>query len=323
MSHGLGDHTPSDLRKRPNPPRRGSASASNSKHFVPTVPPMIIRALRACRATLTLHVGLLSAAALIGASVLATTAVLAPTAATEPAGATVPSAPAATPLAAPRREVPPRRVVPRASRGGRTVLKTVASGRSFSGPASWYGAELHGNRTASGERFDMHDLTAASKTLPFGTRLRVCLAHNPGRCVVVRVNDRGPYVGSRVLDLSAAARRALGFSGVARVTATPVERLRVPISAPTPAAVSPGTVYRRLPAAVRAANEPPPASAPLPSVVRAATPDDARFGQVTVLSAVLGWLVLALVLQPRAPRLALPKSKELPWSSRSSARRLA
>jgi rare lipoprotein A len=114
----------------------------------------------------------------------------------------------------------------RASRGvARTALPTttvtreVATGPSFSGQASWYGGSFQGRRTANGETFDTGDLTAASKTLPFGTRLRVC---RYGSCVVVRVNDRGPYVGGRVLDLSRAAANQLGYSGVAYVTATPI-----------------------------------------------------------------------------------------------------
>lgn len=77
------------------------------------------------------------------------------------------------------------------------------------GMASWYGPKFHGRRTANGERYDMHALTAAHPTLPFGTRLAV---RNPrtGQEVVVRVNDRGPYKGSRILDLSYAAANAVG-----------------------------------------------------------------------------------------------------------------
>ncbi len=136
------------------------------------------------------------------------------------------------------RHTPVARALPaRASRGGaRTVLpparyemRTVPVGRTFTGLASWYGGGFQGRRTASGERFDSHDLTAASRTLPFGTRLRVCRVQ---RCVVVRVNDRGPYVGGRVLDLSRGARAQLGFSGVARVTATPVGMRRVQVHRP-------------------------------------------------------------------------------------------
>jgi len=82
-------------------------------------------------------------------------------------------------------------------------------GTTQSGPASWYGERYHGRRTASGERFDMHALTAAHPTLPFGTRLRVVNLRN-GRRVEVRINDRGPTVPGRIIDLSYAAARALG-----------------------------------------------------------------------------------------------------------------
>ncbi|RYF17503.1 MAG: septal ring lytic transglycosylase RlpA family protein [Comamonadaceae bacterium] len=76
------------------------------------------------------------------------------------------------------------------------------------GKASWYGRRFHGKRTASGERFDMNGLTAAHRTLPFGTRVRVRNIRN-GREVVVRINDRGPHVRGRILDLSQAAAAAL------------------------------------------------------------------------------------------------------------------
>lgn len=126
--------------------------------------------------------------------------------------------PAALPAAPPVRASRTRAAIPKAL-PMKTVTRTVATGPTFSGAASWYGGSFQGRRTANGERFDTTDLTAASKTLPFGTRLRVCRA---SRCVVVRVNDRGPYVGGRVLDLSRAAARQLGYSGVAHVTATPI-----------------------------------------------------------------------------------------------------
>jgi rare lipoprotein A len=78
------------------------------------------------------------------------------------------------------------------------------------GRASWYGIEHHGKRTASGGRFDMNALTAAHRSLPLGTMLRVKNLAN-GRSVVVRVNDRGPYVGGRIIDLSMAAAGCLGL----------------------------------------------------------------------------------------------------------------
>ena len=76
------------------------------------------------------------------------------------------------------------------------------------GKASWYGPGFHGKRTASGERFDMNDLTAAHRTLPFGTRVRVRNTQN-GREVVVRINDRGPHISDRIIDLSKAAAATL------------------------------------------------------------------------------------------------------------------
>ena len=81
--------------------------------------------------------------------------------------------------------------------------------------ASWYGPGFHGRTTANGERYDMHGLTAAHKTLPFGTKLRVCYEG----CVDLRINDRGPYIGARELDLSYGAAKAVGLvqPGVANV----------------------------------------------------------------------------------------------------------
>lgn len=86
------------------------------------------------------------------------------------------------------------------------------------GLASWYGERFHGRRTASGEPFDMHALTAAHKTLPFGTQVRVRHA-TTGQEVLVRINDRGPHVRGRIIDLSRAAAAAIGLvhTGVAPV----------------------------------------------------------------------------------------------------------
>lgn len=86
------------------------------------------------------------------------------------------------------------------------------------GVASWYGPGFHGNLTASGEVYDQHELTAAHPTLPLGTRVLVTNLQN-GRQVEVRINDRGPFVKGRILDLSYAASRCLGMTrpGTARV----------------------------------------------------------------------------------------------------------
>jgi rare lipoprotein A len=87
------------------------------------------------------------------------------------------------------------------------------------GLASWYGPGFDGNLSANGEIFDQNALTAAHTELPFGTRVRVTNLDN-GRSVIVRINDRGPYVGDRIIDLSAAAAKVLGMldTGVARVS---------------------------------------------------------------------------------------------------------
>jgi len=89
---------------------------------------------------------------------------------------------------------------------------------SFTGRASWYGKRFHGRRTASGERYDMAAFTAAHPTLPFGSRVRVTNLDN-GRSVVVTINDRGPYVKTRLIDVSRAAATELGMieDGVAEV----------------------------------------------------------------------------------------------------------
>jgi len=80
------------------------------------------------------------------------------------------------------------------------------------GTASWYGPGFHGNRTSSGEVYDQYDLTAAHPTLPLGTRVAVTNLQN-GKVVEVRINDRGPFVKGRSIDLSYAAARTLGMLG--------------------------------------------------------------------------------------------------------------
>ncbi|MDG0817232.1 septal ring lytic transglycosylase RlpA family protein [Bdellovibrio svalbardensis] len=76
------------------------------------------------------------------------------------------------------------------------------------GPASWYGKEFNGRMTANGERFNMFELTAAHRTLPFGKQVKVT-SLSTGRTVIVRINDRGPYHGNRIIDLSYAAAKRL------------------------------------------------------------------------------------------------------------------
>jgi rare lipoprotein A len=92
----------------------------------------------------------------------------------------------------------------------------IASG--IRGEASWYGNEFHGRLTANGETYNQYDLTAAHPNLPFGTKVRVTNLNN-GRSVIVRINDRGPFAGGRIIDVSAAAASAIDMmrSGVAPV----------------------------------------------------------------------------------------------------------
>ncbi len=90
--------------------------------------------------------------------------------------------------------------------------------------ASFYGREFNGRKTASGERFDKNALTAAHRTLPFGTMLRVTNLAN-GKSTVVRVNDRGPFKRQRIIDLSPAAARAIGLD-VAGTTKVRIEAVK-------------------------------------------------------------------------------------------------
>jgi rare lipoprotein A len=89
-------------------------------------------------------------------------------------------------------------------------MSVVPKERSEIGVASWYGQKFQGKTTASGEVFDLNALTAAHLRLPFGTTIRVTNLRN-SRSVVLRVNDRGPYIRRRVLDVSWAAAKRLGF----------------------------------------------------------------------------------------------------------------
>lgn len=98
-----------------------------------------------------------------------------------------------------------------------SMTPSSSGGHSFSGMASYYGNES-GSRTASGARFNQNAMTAAHRSLPFGTKLRVT---HGGSSVIVTINDRGPFIRGRVLDLSTGAARAIGLTGagVGRVTA--------------------------------------------------------------------------------------------------------
>jgi rare lipoprotein A len=106
--------------------------------------------------------------------------------------------------------------VQRPGPAGETVAAACeagAYGRFFQeGVASYYAEEFNGRQTANGETFDMNDLTAAHQTLPFNTRVRVENQGN-GKCIVVRINDRGPYKKDRIIDLSLAGAKSIGLIG--------------------------------------------------------------------------------------------------------------
>ena len=109
------------------------------------------------------------------------------------------------------KQAPPTRIAPTPKPSPRVV-------HSAKGEASWYGPGFFGNRTANGEVFRPGTLTAAHRTLPFGTKVRVTNLWN-GRTTVVRINDRGPFHGNRVIDLAHGAAQSLGLtaSGIAQV----------------------------------------------------------------------------------------------------------
>lgn len=96
---------------------------------------------------------------------------------------------------------------------------TIGVVQTLTGTASWYGGKFHGRRTANGETYNQHALTAAHRYLPFGTEV-VVTNQNNGRSVVVRINDRGPFSGGRIIDLSRQAANQIGMvnAGTARVT---------------------------------------------------------------------------------------------------------
>jgi len=160
------------------------------------------------------------------------------------------------------------------------VLSACTSARRAPAPkviergiASWYGPDFHGRTTASGERYDMYAMTAAHRTLPFGTVLEVRNLDN-GKSCRVRVNDRGPFVRGRVVDLSLAAARAIDMvgPGTARVELAVVSAaLPVPLPPLEPApvvAAAPAVTPEPVPV-----EAPAPAPVPEPIVVEVPVPD--------------------------------------------------
>jgi rare lipoprotein A len=114
-----------------------------------------------------------------------------------------------------------------------TLKRSKAEPKPYQvGTASWYGKQFHGKTTASGEDFDMFEFTAAHRKLPLGTFVKVTNLKN-GKWIIVRVNDRGPYVGNRIMDLSYSAARMLNFRDG-------VERIRIDLIQPENVAMNRG-----------------------------------------------------------------------------------
>lgn len=97
-------------------------------------------------------------------------------------------------------------------RGIKYYPTVVSVGDTYDGISSWYGPNFHGKLTSNGEKYNMYDMTAAHKTLPMNTILKVTNKRN-GRTTVVRINDRGPFVNNRIIDLSKAAAKKIGMIG--------------------------------------------------------------------------------------------------------------
>src|SRR5918994_3074977 len=119
--------------------------------------------------------------------------------------------------------VPPKDKRAQGKKAREANIRETSKKKVIRGQASWYGPGFHGKKTASGEIFDQGRLTAAHKTLPLGTKAKVTNLEN-GNSVEVEINDRGPYVGDRVIDLSSATANALGFveSGLTLVRIEPL-----------------------------------------------------------------------------------------------------
>ena len=155
--------------------------------------------------------------------------------------------------------------------GHRYVVLPSSSGYTERGVASWYGTEFHGLRTSTGEPYDMFAMTAAHKTLPLPCYARVTNLSN-GRSVVVRINDRGPFVANRIIDLSysAAARLDMIRNGTAFVQvdvlnpAAPPLTASMPVNAPAAQAASAG--FSSVPAMSPGAVGPPAPAAPTPAI---------------------------------------------------------
>ena len=154
---------------------------------------------------------------------------------------------------------------------GKTYTPKHEPNYDVTGVASWYGPKFHGKPTATGEIYNQHDLTAAHKTLPLNSMLFVTNVEN-GKSLMVRLNDRGPFIGDRIIDLSQASAEALGIAGLGNVRvqyagpADPMAANRAPVTPAVPVA-RPEENYVEAPIAA-----PQPAPAPYQAPQPAPTP---------------------------------------------------
>jgi peptidoglycan lytic transglycosylase len=163
-----------------------------------------------------------------------------------------------------------------AVRGKRYFTLKTSEGHVERGLASWYGRQFHGRKTSSGERYDMYAMTAAHKTLPLPTYVRVTNMEN-GRTAVVKVNDRGPFHGPRVIDLSYSAAKKLGVieKGTAMVEVRAIDPTR-PANAPGPflaAKATPKVNLNKPVAQPRPVSKAPPEPEPSPALAAVAPVD--------------------------------------------------
>jgi rare lipoprotein A len=168
-----------------------------------------------------------------------------PTAPDQPTARAAPRAPVKAPAAATPQDKAPLPDAPEAE----ADLLAGETPREFEqGKASWYGPRFNGRRTASGERYNMNELTAAHRTLPFGTRVRVRSLVN-GKEVDVRITDRGPFSRGRVIDLSRAAAEAIGMLGLGVKDVLLLVPESTPAMVEAPASRRAAAPVRRAPAA--------------------------------------------------------------------------
>lgn len=163
-------------------------------------------------------------------------------------------------------QTPPKTTSTCVVKGKRYQVQHPSQGHTENGTASWYGKRFHGRRTSSGERFDMHAMTAAHKNLPLASLIQVTNLEN-GRSAVVRVNDRGPFHGNRVLDLSFAAASQLDMvdRGMAKVKIQVLDTATADLDA--------GLHQMFVAAADRARTDQPSAAAPVDSKAGTASVD--------------------------------------------------